>query len=175
MDDSSPAGSRDWGPVDRTLLGVYLNDHLAGSTAGARRMRRTAEELRQTPVGPDIARVAAEVAEEREVLRALVRRLDLPMARHKQVMTGIAEALGRLKLNGRFARHSPMTPLLEVEVLRAAVVGKLGLWQTLADIAPALELDEERFERLREQTEAQVGLLDRAHEYVRDRALRAGS
>ena len=34
--------------------------------------------------------------------------------------------------------RSPMTPLLEIELLRGAVNAKQGLWQTLADCGEAL-------------------------------------
>lgn len=160
------------GRVDRGLLGIYLNDHLAGSTAGSRRMGRTARTLQRTPVGPDLARLAQEVTDEREALRGILRRLELSESRTKQAMTWLAETLGRLKLNGRFVRPSPMTPLLEVELLRSAVVGKLGLWQTLLEVAPSLGLDRAELDRLLDQTQSQVRTLDRVHEYVRPRALR---
>ena len=160
------------GPVDRGLLGIYLNDHLAGAAAGARRMRRTADTLRRTPVGRDIDRVAREVAEEREELRRLIGDLGLHQSRPKQVATRAAELVGRLKSNGRIVRSSPMTPLLEVELLRSAVTGKLGLWQVLAEIGEDLGVDTARMAALVDRTQGQVTTLDAAHRYLRSRALR---
>lgn len=160
--------------VDRRLLSVYLNDHLAGAVAGSQRMRRTADTLARTPVGPAMDRVATEVAEEREELRALLGTLGVTQALPKQVATWLGERLARLKANGRPTRHSPLTTLLEVELLRSAVTGKWGLWQTLALLAPALGIDPERCRALSLQSEQQIATLDEVHAYVRARALRGG-
>lgn len=162
-------------PVDRQLLGIYLNDHLAGAVAGSGRMRRTADTLARTPVGPALDRVAREVAEERETLRGLIEELGFAQAWPKQVATWVGEHVGRLKLNGRIVRPSPLTALLEIEILRSAVTGKRGLWQTLADEGAALGVEPEMALRLLEQTDAQLEALDAAHAYVRSRALRGGA
>lgn len=158
--------------LDRHLLGVYLNDHLAGAVAGAQRMRRTADALARTPVGADLDRVATEVAQEREEVRVLIEDLGFVQSRPKQAATWLGERATRLIANGRMLRHSPLTDLLEVEILRSAVTGKLGLWQTLRDLAPALGLDPGRFDQLADRSTAQIAALDAVHEYVRVRALR---
>lgn len=160
-------------PVDRHLLGVYLNDHLAGAVGGAERMRRTADALARTPVGADLDRVATEVAQEREEVRALIEALGFQQARPKQVATWVAERLARLVSNGRMLRHSPLTDLLEVEILRGAVTGKLGLWQTLRDLTPAPGLDAGRCQQLVDRSLAQIATLDLVHEHIRVRALRS--
>lgn len=158
--------------VDRRALAVYLNDHLAGAVAGAERMRRTADVLARTPVGPGIDRVATEVAAEREELRALLGSLGVTQALPKQVATWVGERVARLKADGGRVRRSPMTALLEVEILRSAVMAKRGLWQTLTELAPSLGVDAARCRELWEQTDRQVATLDEVHAYVRGRALR---
>lgn len=159
-------------PLDRGLLRIYLNDHLAGSVAGLNRMRRTARTLARTPVGGELDAVADEIEGEQSELRAIIGGLGMPESRPKQVATWAGEKVARLKGNGRFGRHSPMTPLLEVEMLRSAVMGKRGLWQTLSDLAPSIGLDPSRPATLLVQTERQLESLDRVHEHVRVRALR---
>lgn len=159
-------------PVDRTLLGVYLHDHLAGSVAGADRMRRTADRLARTPVGPAMDRVAREVADEQEELRGVVRQLGMHASKPKEAATWLAEKVSRLKANGRWTGRSPMAPLLEVELLRSAVTGKLGGWQTLTDLAEPLGLDRRRMAELVDQSRRQVETLGEVHEYLRVRALR---
>lgn len=169
-DNAPPAGT---GAVDHHLLAVYLNDHLAGAVAGSQRMRRTADTLARTPVGPAMDRVAREVAEEREELRDLLGTLGVTQTLPKQVATWLGEKAARLKANGRVLGRSPMTALLEVELLRSAVMGKRGVWQTLTELGPALGIDAVRTRELWEQTDRQVRTLDEVHAYVRTRALRA--
>lgn len=85
-------------------------------------------------------------------------------------MAWVGEHLGRLKINGRIATRSPMTMVLETELMRSAVLGKRGAWQVLADNAQELGLDAERFRDLAEQAMDQHEQLDEVHAYVRRRA-----
>lgn len=158
--------------VDPGALSTYLNDHLAGAVAGSRRLSRTADALASTPVGPGLRRVADEVSAEREEVRALIHELGLVQAKPKQAATWLGERVARLKASGGGVRRSPLTALLEVEVLRSAVVGKRGLWQTLTELAPQLGIDTARCRELWEQTDRQVATLDEVHDYVRSRVLR---
>jgi UDP-glucose 4-epimerase len=88
------------------------------------------------------------------------------------VLAALAERAGRLKLNGRLLETSPLTPLLEIELMRSAVVGKLGGWRTLEEYADDVGLDPERFATLAELAQRQLALLDRLHEQTRERAFR---
>jgi hypothetical protein len=158
--------------ADPRLVGVYLNDHLAGSVAGSRRFELTAETLRRTPVGPRIAEIAREVAEEREELRDIIVQLDAATQNvAKQALAWTGERLARLKASPRQVRRSPMRTLLEVELLRSALVGKLGVWQVLEDLGDGLGLDVPRMRELRLRTVRQIATMDAVHEYVRVRAL----
>jgi len=154
------------------LLGVYLNDHLAGSVGGSERFERLADVLRSTPVGPLVAEVAQQVAQEREELRDVVERQDLTHQNPvKQVLVLVGERVARLKaVRGRL-RRSAMDTLLEVELMRSALVGKLGVWETLHDVAALVDLDPEHCEARRVRTLEQVATMDRVHAYVRRRAL----
>lgn len=160
------------GRTDMNLLRVYLDDHLAGSSAGARRMRHAAERLARTPVGPDLAAVAREVADEQRELAAVVGALGLSRSRVKELAASVGEVLARLKPDGGLRRGSPMTALLEAELLRSALIGKRGVWQTLGALAHELGLDGARMAELVARTDRQISTLDRVHAYVRVRALR---
>ncbi|MBU5895038.1 hypothetical protein JVW19_23965, partial [Vibrio cholerae O1] len=70
--------------------------------------------------------------------------------------TWTLERLGRLKPNGRLLRRSPMTLVLETELMRSAIMGKLGMWQTLRDNADALGLAAEVFGDLAENSRRQL-------------------
>ena len=117
------------------LLPIYLNDHLAGATAGRELARRTAASNRGTSYGAFLERLAQEVDEDRRALLELMRALDVGVDRVKVIAAWTLEKPGRLKLNGRLRGYSPLSRLLELEVLALAVRGKLALWIALQRFA----------------------------------------
>lgn len=159
-------------PISRNLLGVYLADHLAGATAGAQRATRMADDFTDIPASDKLASLAEQIRDEREQLREIILALGLRQHVYRQALAWVAEYAGRLKGNGRVVSRSPSTLVLETELMRSAVIGKLGLWQTLASNAEALGLDAERFERLADSAKEQSSTLDEVHEYARERAFR---
>lgn len=155
-------------------LGAYLNDHLAGSVAGAERYERLASALAPTPVGPAVARVAEQVAQERDELRSIIEALDLsPQNWVKQATARVGEHVARLKASRRHLRRRRTDALLEVELLRSALVGKLGVWQVLEDLGDRLQVDKARMTELRERTLEQVATMDEVHAHLRSRVLRS--
>jgi hypothetical protein len=64
----------------------------------------------------------------------------------KVALAWTAEKLGRLKLNGRLVRRSPLSPFVELEVLETGIYGKLLLWHVLRERptpgSGAVDLDE---------------------------------
>lgn len=156
----------------KELLGLYLSDHLTGATAGANRAERMAEDFVDTPVYAQLARLAQEIRTERAFLKNLIDDLGLEHKPHRQAAAWAGERIGRLKGNGKVLERSPMTMLLEADLMRSAIHGKLGVWQTLRDHAPALGLDPQVFEDLIEAFLGQEKLLDEVHAYARARALR---
>ncbi|QGU06973.1 hypothetical protein COCCU_05135 [Corynebacterium occultum] len=159
--------------IDRELLELYLSDHLSGATAGTSRMARMADDFVDTPVFPQLSAVAEELRWERSFLKQLIHDLGLKQLPYRQVVAGAAERVGRLKGNGRAISRSPMTMLLETELMRSAVVGKRGGWQVLREHAADLNLDPEVFDELLAQLDRQLNALDEVHAYARARALRA--
>jgi hypothetical protein len=47
------------------LLGIYLNDHLAGATGGAELARRVASSQRSTPARTALGQLARDIAQDR--------------------------------------------------------------------------------------------------------------
>ncbi|MCA5893981.1 NAD-dependent epimerase/dehydratase family protein [Isoptericola sp. NEAU-Y5] len=158
--------------LDRELLGLYLADHVTGATAGLGRIERMVGDYTDLPLHPELVEIAEQIRGERELYLSLLGALGLPRRRHRQLLAGIAERLGRLKLNGRVVRRSPMSVVLETELMRSAVVGKVGGWQTLEEHARELGLDPAQFHELAESGQRQIATLDRLHEYARRRAFR---
>jgi hypothetical protein len=114
------------------LLGIYLNDHLAGATLGVELARRLRGSNEGDPeFGPALAEVCAEIEADRETLKAVMDRLGVGQSRLKPLVATLGERLGRLKLNGRLWGYSPLSRLDELELLQIGVAGKRRLWRAL--------------------------------------------
>jgi hypothetical protein len=159
--------------LDRTLLQSYLSDHLAGAEGGSARFGRMAEAYADTPLGPALGRIAQEVADERDWLHETALRLDVQPSGLKRLGLAAVERVGRLKPNGRLTNPSPLTAVLELDLMRAAVVAKRGLWETLEIWADDLGLDRGRVHRLLEQADEQASTLTRLGAVAREQAFAA--
>jgi hypothetical protein len=147
--------------VDEKLLRIYLQDHLAASTAGLELARRLRGENEGTPYGEPLAKLADEIEADRRALEGIVRDLGFGPDRAKNVAAWAAEKAGRLKLNGQLTGYSPLSRLVEVEGLMTGVTGKLSLWRTLLEVADAEpRLQRDRVARLAERAERQRERLD---------------
>lgn len=123
------------------LLAIYLNDHLAAATGARELVRRAASSNRDGSYGSFLERLALEIEEDRRSLLEIMRRLDVGVDWLKVTAGWGAEKLGRLKLNGRLLGYSPLSRVVELEVLALGVAGKLALWRTLERLSthqPAL-------------------------------------
>ncbi|ADP84522.1 hypothetical protein [Pseudofrankia inefficax] len=156
------AGSRGDPGADR-LLGIYLNDHLAGSTAGLRLARRLAEGHDSTALGPALASISREIDTDRAAFIAILTRLGISRRRYKMVAGWLAEFFARAKANGRILRRSPLSSVVELEMLRLGVEGKSLGWQTLRTVAlhdPALDLDSDELDVLASRARHQASRLE---------------
>jgi hypothetical protein len=145
------------------LLAIYLNDHLAGATAGvelARRLRASNED--DASFGPELAEICAEIEADREALVAIMERLDVGQSRIKPIAAVLAERLGRLKLNGQLRGYSPLSRLVELEMLQLGVTGKRRLWRAL-EHTHAGDLAEFELDALAERATGQLKRLEALH------------
>lgn len=153
------------------LLAIYLNDHLAGATAGtelARRLRGSNED--EPEFGSVLAEVCAEIEADRETLEAVMDQLGVGQGKLKPTAAVLGERLGRLKLNGRLWGYSPLSRLDELELLQVGVAGKRRLWRALehthADDLPGFDLG-----ALAERATSQLRRLETLHLKAASRAL----
>ncbi|HEU4739913.1 MAG TPA: hypothetical protein VFS54_12650 [Solirubrobacterales bacterium] len=117
---------------DNRYLGIYLNDHLAGAAGGVELARRLRSSNNGDPeLGEPLARLCAEIEADRETLVRLTKRLGIRRDPVKPKLAVIAERLGRLKPNGHLRGQSPLSPVLELEILASGIGGKLQLWNAL--------------------------------------------
>jgi len=155
------------GPPDRRVLRIYLGDHLAGADAATARVRWMSQRYEDEPWGRAIGGVADAIEADRAELVALARRMDVSPPIPRRWAARLGERVGRLKLNGRVAQTSPLTPVVELEALRSGIVGKRSLWATLTVWAAPLGLDAGRLAELGGAADEQLATVERTLQAVR--------
>ena len=154
--------------LDGDLLDIYVSDHFAGATAGLNLAKRMSGD---SPAGP-LGAIAAEIEDDRQTLRGLMAALNLRPSLLKTVTGWFGEKAGRIKLNHRLFNRSPLSGLLELELLIAGVSGKLQLWRALAETASAdSRLEQFDFTALGRRAEEQRRRLEELHERAARMAL----
>ena len=143
------------------LLGIYLNDHLAGATAGTELARRAAASQGGTAVGVVLARLAREVTQDRAALIEMMTALGIAVRQYKAGLAWLSEKASRLKLNGRMVARSPLSLLEELELMRLGVEGKAASWRTLRKLAEQdRRLDSGQLDDLIERARSQAETLE---------------
>ena len=113
------------------LLRTYLQDHHAAAGAGVALARRARDANRAGPFGRELARLADEIAADRETLERVMDELGVPASRAKDGLAVAAERVARLKPNGRVRSYSPLSRVLELEALVSGITAKAALWRSL--------------------------------------------
>ena len=137
-------------------LGIYLNDHLAGATAGLELARRVAGARQVPATGPELQRFADDVAEDRAALMRIMGTLGVPVRSYKVWAAWAGEKAGRAGLTqvGRALEH------LGVEHIAAYSPQARGrserAFQTLQDRLP------------KELTLAGIATIEAANVFIRD-------
>jgi hypothetical protein len=159
------------------FLGIYLNDHLAGSTVVLELARRIAASARHLPVSDDVPkRLAAEIGEDRIALLDIMDTLGIRIQGYKVLAAWAGEKAGRLKLNGRLLRRSPLSDLEELEMLRLGVEGTGTGWRTLRSVAERdSRLDAGRLDKLISRAARQAELLEELRSEVAERTFGTAS
>lgn len=147
--------------TDLAMLGIYLNDHLAGAAAGVERIRHLVRAVRGSALAGALGPVADEIDQDRTSLLGIMRDLGIPVRRYKVWAGWTAEKMARLKSNGRLVRRSPLSTFLELEMLRLGVEGKAAGWQTLRRLtATEKRLDPQLLDDLIERARRQQGIVE---------------
>lgn len=155
------------------LLGIYLNDHLAGATGGVGLARRTAA---AADPGSESARVlgvlAAEITQDRLALIKIMGTLGIPVRGYKVFAGWAGEKAGRAKLNGHLLTRSPLSQLEETELLRLGVEGKAAGWRSLRSLAERdSRLDADQLDDLIERAKRQSDTLENLRVAIAERVL----
>src|SRR5689334_794260 len=104
--------------IGESRLSIYLNDHLAGSTAGVNLARRIARHR------PALAGFAEDVEEDRETLLDVMRRLGVSEDPAKVALAWVGEKASRFKLSGELIGDTPLNQLEALEAMSLGVEGK---------------------------------------------------
>ncbi len=143
------------------LLGIYLNDHLAGATGGSELARRAAQSASGTATAGVLRRFAADVKQDRLALLEVMATLGVPVRAYKVYTAWVGEKAARLKLNGYLLTRSPLSSLEELEMLRLGVEGKAAGWRTIRVLADKdTRLDSGRLDELIARARRQADQLE---------------
>jgi hypothetical protein len=119
-------------------LHAYLNDHLGGATTGRDLARTLAERLAGTPTGRRMAEIAAEVAEDRDALEAIMARVGARRSAAKRLAGWVAERAGRPAMGSRSGGPDALGELRAFEMLSVGVEGKSCLWESLRALSASV-------------------------------------
>jgi predicted DNA-binding ribbon-helix-helix protein len=147
--------------MNEKYLRIYMQDHLAGATAGLELARRARGSNEGTQYGPPLARIADEIDADRRQLEGIMEDLGFGADRLKNIVFWAGEKVGRLKLNGELTSYSPLSRMVELEGLITGITGKRSMWTALLRVAPGEpRLDAALLERLRDRADEQRQTLE---------------
>jgi hypothetical protein len=143
------------------LIGIYLNDHLAGATVGTELAHRIARHHDEVADRATLQRLAVEINADRRALLEIMALLGVPVRHYKTTAAWLGERAGRLKLNGRLRTRSPLSSLEELELIRLGVEGKAAGWRTLRELADTEpQLNKAWLDELLDRARSQADLLE---------------
>jgi hypothetical protein len=143
------------------LLGVYLNDHLAGSAAGIELAEKLRDNHKGTELGDAMAALHRDIAQDKDALEELMRHLEVERHPVKEAAGWMLEKLSRLRLSPALTGGAELTRLLETEALSLGIEGKLAMWLALKEAAAAdRRLAATDFDRLIERARGQRRTLE---------------
>ncbi len=117
--------------MDTQLLGIYLDDHRGGAAGGVGVARRALSHNTGTEFESFLTWLHDQLSSDRDALDRMADQLGHEPARWKRAAGWTAAKLGNLKLNGRWWTYSPLSRVLEFEMLMAGVQAKQRLWYSI--------------------------------------------
>ena len=118
-----------------SALESYLNDHMAGATAGTNLAKMAAEEHRSDEHGPFFGEIAYEIAADHETLQQLLAALAVTSSATK---TALAE-IGSKMMAPKFISgdDDQLNAFVTLETLSIGVEGKVCMWKALKTVEDA--------------------------------------
>lgn len=150
--------------VAADYIEIYLNDHWAGAGAGVAVARRLARHNRKTVWADRLRTLARDIEEDEHTFAAIRQAMGVSGGRFKRLLALVGERLSALKPNGGSFGYSPLSRILESEMMLAGVSAKHRLWVSLqACCREDPRLAGVDVERLEKRAEEQLELLRDFH------------
>jgi hypothetical protein len=109
---------------------VYLNDHLAGATAGLELVKQAAER-HDGDLGEFFAQLADEIAGDHNTLTSLMDQMGAHASGAKEVLAKAGSVVSETKFSGESMDDPEFGTFLTLETLSIGVEGKLCMWKAL--------------------------------------------
>jgi len=137
-------------------LNVYLNDHLAGATAGTNLVKQAAEQHEGTEIGEFFATLSDEIAADFNTLSVLIDRLGVDLDSGKEKIAGLGIKITEPKFSGETIGSADFGAFITLETLSIGVEGKVCMWKALKVIeADVPELADTALDTLIERGQSQ--------------------
>lgn len=142
--------------LDGDRYAAYLNQHLVASDSGINAFRAAAQSWHDTPYEDVFATIADELEDSRAHLIALIERLGYSVSKARNLVSGAAEAAGRINPLNPTRSSDGRGTQMELDSLVGAVRTQAMMWETLEvllTVDPRLDAAEiaELLERCRSQ------------------------
>ncbi|MEA2149868.1 MAG: hypothetical protein QOD69_1698 [Solirubrobacteraceae bacterium] len=111
-------------------LHVYLNDHLAGATAGVELARKAAE-THDGELGRFFTELADGISADFNTLTSLIDQMDAHASGAKEALAKIGSEVSEAKFSGESVDDPGFGTFLTLETLSIGVEGKLCMWKAL--------------------------------------------
>lgn len=152
-------------PDQLHLLHIYLRNHEAAAVGGLQLFRRCASANRGSAYAADLQSLTDEIRDDRDALRRVCRLFGVKYSTVGRAVAYAGATLGRVKMNGRVFKYSPLSRVIELEALSSGVMSKLRLWESLVGLsAVEARLDEAELSLLASEANDQLETLRRLHD-----------
>jgi hypothetical protein len=111
-------------------LHIYLNDHLAGATAGVE-LVRTAAENHDGDLGEFFTELADGIGSDYNTLTSLIDQLNAHASGAKEAFAKVGAEISDSKFSGESIGDPEFGTFLTLETLSIGVEGKLCMWKAL--------------------------------------------
>jgi hypothetical protein len=113
---------------------VYLNDHLAGATAGVD-LAKQAADRHDGELGEFFAQLGDEIGADYNTLTSLMDQMDAHASGAKEVLAKAGSEISEAKFSGESMDDPEFGTFITLETLAIGVEGKLCMWKALKVVA----------------------------------------